>query len=99
MYQNNIEEIRHACMLKFNTKRENQAILLMITDGEKQHYLAIKKLSELLRGITSNHKRDFYCLNCFHSYRERKLLKSIIMYVKIMIIFICLKKTIKYGEK
>ena len=35
MYQNNIEEIRHACMLKFNTKRENQAILLMITDGEK----------------------------------------------------------------
>ena len=76
MYQNNIEEIRHACMLKFNTKRENQAILLMITDGEKQHYLAIKKLSALLRGITSNHKRDFYCLNCFHSYREKKTFKK-----------------------
>ena len=29
----------------------------------------VKNLSGLLRGITSNHKEDFYCLNCFHSYR------------------------------
>ena len=29
----------------------------------------------LLRGITSNHKEDFYCLNCFHSFRtENKLM-------------------------
>ena len=27
----------------------------------------------LLTGITSNHKEDFYCLNCFHSYRTNKL--------------------------
>ena len=26
----------------------------------------MKKLSALLRGITSNSKEDFYCLNCFH---------------------------------
>ena len=53
---------------KYNLTRENQVILLMITDGEKWHYLAVKKLSALLRGITSNHKEHFYCLNCFWAY-------------------------------
>ena len=32
------------------------------------HYLAVKKLSALLRGLTSKHDGDFYCLNCFHSF-------------------------------
>ena len=27
--------------------------------------------SGLLTEITSNHKEDFYCLNCFHSYRTK----------------------------
>ena len=27
------------------------------------HYLAVKSLSRLLRGIKSNHVGDFYCLN------------------------------------
>ena len=46
----------------------------MISDGQKLHYLVGKNLSRLLKGITSNHKEDFYCLNCFHSYRtENKL--------------------------
>ena len=48
----------------------------MITDGEKWHYLAVKSLAALLRGITSKHDGDFYCLNCFHSYTiENKLIK------------------------
>ena len=29
------EKIRHACKSKYNLKRENQVIFLMITDGEK----------------------------------------------------------------
>ena len=48
----------------------------MITDREKWHYLTVKNLSGLLRGITSTHKEDFYCLNCFHSYRTRNKLES-----------------------
>ena len=36
----------------------------MITDGKKWHYFAVKKLSAPLRGITSKHEGDFYCLNC-----------------------------------
>ena len=35
-----------------------------------------KKLSALLRRITSNHKGNFYCLNCFHSYRTKNKLKK-----------------------
>ena len=49
----------------------------MITDGgENWHYLAVKSISALLKGITSNHKGDVYCLNCFHSYRTKKTLKK-----------------------
>ena len=35
-----------------------------------------KKLSALLRGITSNNNGDFYCLNCFHSYSTNDKLKK-----------------------
>ena len=59
-----------------NISGESQVILLMITDGEKWHYLAVKLLPALFRGITSNHKEDFYCLNCFHSYSAENKLKN-----------------------
>ena len=36
------EEIRHAYKSKNNSEREDQVILLMITDGKKWHYLALK---------------------------------------------------------
>ena len=48
----------------------------MITDGEKWHYLVVNNFSRLLRGITSNHHDDFYCLNCFHSYRTKNKLEA-----------------------
>ena len=48
----------------------------MITGGEKWHYLAVRSLSALLRGITSNHNRDFYCFKCFHSYCTDSTLKK-----------------------
>ena len=35
-----------------------------------------EKLSELLRGITSKHYRDFYCLNCHHSFRTKTKFES-----------------------
>ena len=48
----NTKQIRLACKSKYNRKRNNQVILLIITDGENWHYLAVKNLSRLLRGIT-----------------------------------------------
>ena len=71
---NNTKEIRHAYKSKYNLKRENQVILLMITDGEK--YLAVKSFPALLRGIISKHKEDFHCLNCFRSYTTKNKLKK-----------------------
>ena len=48
----------------------------MISDGQKWHYLVVKNLSRLLRGITFTYKEDFYCLNCFHSYRTKNKLEA-----------------------
>ena len=36
----------------------------------------MKSLSALLRGRTSNHKGEFYCLNCFHSYSAKEKVKK-----------------------
>ena len=35
-----------------------------------------KKLSALLKGITSKHKGVFYCLNCLHYFRRKNKLES-----------------------
>ena len=48
----------------------------MITDVKKWHYLAVKSLSTLFRGVTSNHDGDIYYLNCFHSYSTENKLKK-----------------------
>ena len=84
----NEKTINLACKSKYNRKRENQVVLLMIKNRKKWHYIAlkseriddgfnrpIKSLSRLSRGITSNHCRDFYCLNCLHSFRTDNALK------------------------
>ena len=72
----NTKKIEIAYKSKYNLVRDNQIILLMISNSENWHYLAVKSLSRLLRGITSNHDGDYYCLNCFHSYRTENKLKS-----------------------
>ena len=64
------------CRSKYNNKCKKQVILLMINDGEKYHYLAVTNLSALLQKISSNHKEDFYCLNCFNSYTTKNKLKE-----------------------
>ena len=65
----NTKKINIAYKSKNNLTREKQVILLMISNGQNWHYLVVKNLPGLLRGIASTHKEDFYCLNCCHSYR------------------------------
>ena len=72
----NTQEIRHAYKSKYYLKRKNQAILLIITDGKKWHYLAVKKISTFVRGTTWKHEGDFYRLNWFHSYSIKDRLKK-----------------------
>ena len=67
----NTRKINVAYKSKHNLTCDKQVILLMITDGEKWHYLVVKNLPGLIRGVTSSHHGDFYSLNCFRSYRMR----------------------------
>ena len=57
-------------LLKYND-RKNIVNLLLITNGEKRHYTAIKSLSRLLGSSNSKQKsKQHFCLNCsqgFHS--------------------------------
>ena len=70
----NTKKIEIAYKSKYNLIRDNQIILLMINNGKNWHYLVVKNLSGLLRGISSKNDSDYYCLNCLQSYRtENKL--------------------------
>ena len=82
----NTRKIHVAYKSKHNLTCDKQVILLMISNGENWHYLTAKNLPGLLRGITSYHKEDFYCLNCFRLYRAKNKLEAHKKYVKIMII-------------
>ena len=48
----------------------------MITNGKKWYCLAVTSLSALLQGMSSNHYKDLYCLNCFSSYTTKNKLKE-----------------------
>ena len=73
-------------MFQKNSNREKQVILLMIPNGkgresksegrQRWHYLAVKKLSALVRGITPKNNAEFYFLNCLHSFRTKNKLES-----------------------
>ena len=70
------EKMYPAYLLKHNSNREKQVILLMIPNSEGYPYLAVKKLSELLKRITSKHHGDFYSLNSVHSFATESKLQS-----------------------
>ena len=73
----NTKQIRQAYISKHKNERDTHVNLLMIIDGTGNwHYLAVKSISGLLRGITSNHNGGFYCLNCLHSYTTEKKLRK-----------------------
>ena len=62
------KEVCPAYISKYNSTHEKQIVLLSIPNGKNWHYLAVTKLSALLRGIASKQHTDFYFLNCFHSF-------------------------------
>ena len=48
----------------------------MIPMGDGWYYLAVKKLSTLLRGMTSKNDDDFYYLSRLQSFRTKNKLES-----------------------
>ena len=70
-------EICPAYISKINLGCEKKILLMIPNEKKKEwHYLVLKTLSTLLRGITSKHHGDFYCLNCLDSFRTENKLKS-----------------------
>ena len=73
------KEICQSYISKIISNCEKQIIILMIPIKKIEglwNNLAVKKLSTLLRGITSKHHDAFYCLNCVHSFKTENKLKS-----------------------
>ena len=48
----------------------------MIPNEEGSHYLAVGKLSALLRGINSKYNGGLYFLNCLHLFKTISKLES-----------------------
>ena len=58
------------------TKRPRIVNLLLISDGEKQHYCLIKSLSRLLSSQLTNHDGSIvFCLNCLNHFPNEEKLK------------------------
>ena len=72
----NAKKIHIAYKSRYNLTREKQVILLMISNGENWYYLIVKNLAGLLKGMASNHKEAFYCLNCFCTYSTKNKLEA-----------------------
>ena len=70
------EIIYPAKISKHNSNREKQVIILMIINAERWYYIAVKKLSALLRGILSKLVGDFYCFICLHSFITKNKLEA-----------------------
>ena len=87
----NEEDILPEYVSKHNFNRDVQISLLKITDGDgKWHFLALKSckvvdsdcmnsqksFSRLMRGMSSSVYENYYCLDCFHSYRSQSALEK-----------------------
>ena len=71
------KKIYPAYVSKHKSNWEKQFILLMVTNLEGWHYLAVKKLSALLWRITSKHHDDFCYLNGLHSFATENKCESL----------------------
>ena len=58
----------------FNKTRENQVILLIISDEHKQHYIFVKNLNALLKKQYACSEN--YSINCLKQFRTKQQLKK-----------------------
>ena len=84
------------------SKSEQTINLLLISDGEKQHYCLIKSLSRLLSSQVSGHKEsNSFCLNCLNHFPNEEKLKIHEEYcLKNQAIKLkCLKKGVQHANQ
>ena len=64
--QNDKQKIKQVYISKYNAEHPNRVTFVMIVDGEKWCYLAVKNLSKLLRGISQKIVVTIIVLNTFN---------------------------------
>ena len=86
----NAKKIMSEYISKHNFARKNQVTLLQITDNKGTwHFLALKSIptedgfmrptksfSRLMEGISSENHGEYYCYECFHSFRCKSTLRK-----------------------
>ena len=60
--------VTFALNVLYAKKMKNISCSYILFKGEGWYYLAVKKLSALLKGITTKDHGYLYCLNCPHSF-------------------------------
>ena len=86
----NIYTVRRS---KHNVECKKQVNLLMIEDGGKRHYTAIKNISRLLSKLNGKTQHAYhYCMNCLNGFGQRQQETSImsIVVVMVMLRLLCL---------
>ena len=69
-----LQKISHLYKSEFNKTRKTEAVLLIITNGKKEHNLFVKNLNFLLKPL--NHCSEHYCLNCLKPFRTKPKLEK-----------------------
>ena len=63
------QNIYTVCRSEHNMEYKKQVNLLMIEDGGKRHYTAIKNISRLFSKLNGRTRRAYhFCINCLNSF-------------------------------
>ena len=62
---------------------ENVINLMLITESNRKHYVAIKSLSRLLSNQNTKHNgKEYFCMNCLHGFKEESSRNKHVGYCK-----------------
>ena len=63
----------YICRKGLRSPKYKEVNLFMISEGDKQHYTAVKSLGRLLRSSNSKHKvKQHFCMNCLQGFNSGK---------------------------
>jgi len=64
------------CTLKFCNKRPNHVNLLLLSQGDKYHYVLVTSLFKLVAGRTKHTNKTFVCPYCLHTFSYQHCLDN-----------------------
>ena len=78
-----VTEDRQIYICKKGGNYEHTINLMLITESNRKHYVAIKSLSRLLHSQNTKHEeKEYFCMNCLHGFKEESSRNEHIGYCK-----------------